>query len=256
MKTTQLTQLTQCSILAGAKQTRKIPYEKITAGLAVMAWLALAGQAFSQTTNQWALAPVIQTPSAPAHVWADGEGAAIYAPADLDQQLSAGVTRPAATPTSNLGFGQAAPVYAPASPSYPPTYPPTYPVAQIPTQPVAPPQGQAVAPGAGWAPQSFNPQPLGGFMPPQGYGQGYGQPYPNMPYSGGYGMPTFAPTNGGYGSGPYNSGPYNNGPYNNGPYSSGPTNWGNNWGNNWGGPSTNNSFGGLPFFGGSPFSFW
>ncbi len=229
--------VTNCSIISSVRRTKPVVFYRVTAGLAVIAWLALAGDAFAQGTNQWAptpqAAPVVQ-PSQPSQVWTDGGngGAPVYAPTDLDLRLNSS-TRPVA---------QTAPLYAPAAQATAaaPVYAPLS---------LANPVPSVQAPGYPSAPvanQTYGAAPI---APGQGYG-GYGYGYPTMPYGGaGYGgMPYGAAPGypGGFGGFPYNSVP---GVYPGAGIAPGMGNWGSPY-------NSNNSFTGIPFFGGSPFGFW
>ena len=216
---------------------------RLTAGIAVLAWLTLAGEAFAQTANQWAPVPAtpLQQPQAAQNtqVWSTGGNAGpVFAPTDLDQQLETGGTVrpvPQAPATQPVATGPAAPVYAPATLATPQQAPaqPVAPAPQQPGQPYASPYpaqpyygGYAAQPNPG-AGYGYGGYPYGGGVPGFGLVQPYGPAIPGLPGNypyGGYGYPGIGlpPGLGGLGS-PYNS---------------------------------YNSFGGIPFFGGSPFGFW
>ncbi len=195
---------------------------RVTAALALLAWLVLAGDALAQGTNQWAPAPVPQ-PAPSGQVWGgSGGGGAVYAPADLDQQLANGTLTAPVAP-------------APAGVPQPPVYAPEGTATSRLGTPVAPPPATA-APAYG-----YPAQPLG-----QPYAQTYPQAYP-QPYAQPYALPGY----GGYGI-PYYGVPGLPGVTGPGLYPGIVPGLGG-WGTPYGSPGFH---GGVPFFGGSPFGFW
>ena len=225
---------------------------RVIAALAVLAWLMLAGDALAQGTNQWATAPAaplaapLQTPVAePAQPWSSGDmqSAPVYAPADLEQRLSDGtmstVAPPAAVPAAPATPAPAGPVYAPAG-----TATSTRPARQ--TAPAVAP-GYGAAPAQTQQPYGYQPQPYGYGAQAQPYGAlpqlygypgqtyGYALPMTGYPFGlGAGGYPGIAPAPGGWGGYP-------------GAYTTG-------YPGGFFGPGS--GYGGIPFFGGSPFGFW
>ena len=236
-----------------ARSDKPDRFAQLVAGLAVIAWLVLAGDAFAQD-NQWA--PSEAGSSAPegqstGSAWGSGPAADQFAPADLDQRLSDGTAN---APTA----AQAAPALAAPVPATPTYAPPGTAASRL----APPPAGAGAVPQAQTYYGQTNGQPYAPAQPQPGYGgAGYGA-YPTP----GYAAPGYAaPGAGGYGQ-PY--APYN--PY--APFGStvlgypglpmgygsgypGPTGGGFVPGaGGWGVP--NNGYGGFPIFGGSPFGFW
>ena len=205
---------------------------RVTAALAVLAWLVLAGDALAQGTNQWAPTEPGQPQPAPSgQVWGGtGGGGAVYAPADLDQQLANGTLKAPAAPASAPAVPQQ-PVYAPAGTA----------TSRL-SAPVAPNQAPA-------APQQPYGAPLGAAPGAPAYG------YPSQPYGQAYALPYLQPYAqpgyGGYGT-PYYGVPGYPGATGPGFYPGVAPGLGG-WGTPYSGPG---GYGGVPFFGGSPFGFW
>lgn len=219
---------------------------RVIAGLAVIAWLLLAGDAFAQD-NQWApndavtdATPAPSTGGTGGPVWGTGPAADQFAPVDLDQRLSEGGTK------TGAALAPPTPAPAPADPTYAPPGTATSRTAPLATPGAAPQAGypaQQPYPGQAYG---ATPYPNGGFAYPGVQSQpqyqlqpGYGAPYPGIS---GYGLPyvplgaAAIPGASGYGL-PYG---YGTGL----PLSPGA------WGAPYGG------YGGTPFFGASPFGFW
>ncbi len=242
--------MTNCTIIDSVRRkTRPELAYRATAGLAVVAWLALAGDAFSQTTNQWApapVAPIVQT-ATPIQVWAGGNGVntPVFAPTDLDLRLEnpAGIqalNAPLATPVAPAAS------FTSTAPSAAPIQTPVYAPLSLASTGQAP--AQRVQPG----PQYAAPAqlPYGAAYPAQGYG-GYGYPgqqafgngFGGLPFGTGFGYP------GGVGGYPYGNG-----------FGAGYPGFGTGIVpglGGWGTPyNSYNSYTGVPIFGGAPFGFW
>ena len=211
-------------------------FGRVTAAMAILAWLVLAGDAFAQGTNQWAPTDTPQAKAAPAsgQVWNSGTGGqagTVYAPADLDQQLVNGTLKAPVAPVAAPTAAPQQPVYAPAGTATSRLGAPAQAYGGQPMAPSAPMvRGNApvYAPPQGYTPQAYPAQPYGYGQP---YGQPYGMPGFGYPYSGAQGYP------GAVGSG----------------FFPGITPSPGGWGSPYNGPS---GFNGVPFFGGSPFGFW
>lgn len=223
------TQAIKRRFLTRAERDKPDMFGRIMAILALLAWLVLASDALAQDANQWAPEWGLQAPVAPdtGQVWSADQGAAsLYAPVDLDQQLASGSLK-APVAQAPQGAPAQAPIYAPAGTATSLLTPPSPSVSVA-----APPYpGATMAPGV---------SPYGGVLP---YDQPFAQTYPQP-----YGQPYAQP---GYGYAPPYAGAPGQGPYQ-GLYPGiapglGP------WVGPFGSPGT---YGGLPFFGASPFGFW
>jgi len=218
-----------------AERDKPDMFGRITAILALLAWLVLASDALAQGANQWAPEGGLQVPVAPmsGQVWSVDQGAAsLYAPVDLDQQLASGSVRAPVAPAAQ-GTPSQAPVYAPAGTATSRLAPPGAPVAVAPpTYPAYPGAGAAPVPAIPGQPYGYGapmvPQPF--VQPyPQPFAQPYGQPVYGYPYSYPYSGAISPGLYPGVGSGP----------------------------GAWGGPfGSPGAYGTLPFFGASPFGFW